>query len=71
VTTDSKATQTAFRPSSGELGIVCFFCADLYLVGGFEDCGEKRRLFDDGIRTAQIWGDSDFEGLCAAGKTTL
>jgi len=48
-----------------------FFCADLYLVGDFEDCGEKRQLFDDGADTALIRRDSDFEGLCAAGKTTL
>jgi hypothetical protein len=40
-------------------------------VGVFEDCGEKRQLFDDGARSVLIRGDSEFEGLCAAGKTTL
>jgi len=48
-----------------------FFYANLYLVGGFEDYGEKRQLFDDGARTALIRRDREFEGLCAAGKTTL
>ena len=48
-----------------------FFCTKLYLVGGFEDCGEKRQLFDNGARTALIRREPEFEGLCAAGKTTL
>jgi hypothetical protein len=48
-----------------------FFCVNLYLVDGFENCGEKRRLFDGTAHAALIGDDSEFEGLCAAGKTTL
>jgi hypothetical protein len=40
-------------------------------VGDFEDYGEKRQLFDDGVRMALICRLAEFEGLCAAGKTTL
>jgi hypothetical protein len=40
-------------------------------VGDFENCGEKRRLFDDGVGAPLLRHDSEFEGLCAAGKTTL
>jgi len=48
-----------------------FFYGGRYLVGDFEDCGEKQKLVDDDARTAMIRYDSDFQGLGAAGKTTL
>jgi len=52
-------------------GLYVFFCTKLYLVDVFEDCGENQRLVDAGVHPALIRCDSDFEGLGAAGKTTL